>query len=368
MPKNSKFEKLTLNPLYSEQNETSSPAKNKYSFKRAEKKSGRERVYTVGFIPVYVMLIISFVIAAANVFLSKAGIYESLNGIYPYIARCVSYAVIYLVPALIYTLFYKKDRRLLGFSCFSLSYMPFIFFALILLIFCIAAEKFSLAYLFSVSENAVPVNLFYDNYPVLAILSYAIIPAVCEEILFRGVLQKEISQTAGGLSAIIVSAFSFALFHLDLPYFPVYFTSGILLAICMHVCSSVIPCIIIHALNNLFSLLFSGNLTFIATERVGNALIMILLIMITLLIMLFYLRSIEKICTKKALSVELVKLMDEAYKTENSSDATSAGGIKFYSKPYRLFSDTGYTLHKFLRVIFSPALIILTIIFLFIAA
>jgi membrane protease YdiL (CAAX protease family) len=78
------------------------------------------------------------------------------------------------------------------------------------------------------------------------------LPAICEEILMRGVV-------TGGLSSysvkfgIFISALMFSLMHANPMQTVHQFLLGIVLAIVYLSCRSVIPCIIVHALNNLIS-------------------------------------------------------------------------------------------------------------------
>lgn len=64
---------------------------------------------------------------------------------------------------------------------------------------------------------------------VLAFLLAALIPAVSEELLFRGVLLRLLQKARGDRMAVYGSAFLFALLHFSLEGFPALFVIGIVL-------------------------------------------------------------------------------------------------------------------------------------------
>ncbi len=361
MAANKKFEKLGVNPNYvdydTEENKTQKKKKvNKYSFRKAVPEKLREKVYEVGFIKVYIAFIACFMLSVFNGVVSREGFYDGFAVPYNFVAKAVAYLVIFIAPALIYCKVYGKGGwTILGIHRFSLSHTTFIILGLVLMTLVIAAEKFALAYYFYAGLSETQISLVGSNNVIGIIVTHAIVPAICEELLIRGVIQNEISAKAGGFTGILVSALTFSLIHLNAEYFIIYFSSGLILAITMHVCGSVIPCMVIHALNNLFSLCFSKQLTFVASERAGNVLVLIILTICIFITGLFWLKSLELICIKKSASLEIA----DKDKNENTQ-------LRFFAIPYRMSSDTGYTLHKFLRVLFSPAIIVSVIIFLFV--
>ncbi len=88
---------------------------------------------------------------------------------------------------------------------------------------------------------------------VYLIIAYAAVPAVCEELIYRGILCKEFEKY-NVLCGIIASALFFALLHFDLSQLPVYLFAGIFLALSMYATGSVIVPVIIHFFYNLMGL------------------------------------------------------------------------------------------------------------------
>ena len=109
------------------------------------------------------------------------------------------------------------------------------------------SENFSLYGTFiSKDDGTAPSRLYL-------VLAYAALPAVCEEFVYRGILCHEYEK--GGVSrAVVISALFFSLLHFDLQNFPVYFFSGVILALTLYATRSVFGAIIAHFLYNLFGL------------------------------------------------------------------------------------------------------------------
>ena len=82
----------------------------------------------------------------------------------------------------------------------------------------------------------------------------AIIPAICEEAMFRGLIQGFLSRRIGSRIAMYLSAALFALLHFTLLGFPVLFVIGLLLSMLMHKGNSLPQCMLFHAMYN-FSVL-----------------------------------------------------------------------------------------------------------------
>lgn len=109
------------------------------------------------------------------------------------------------------------------------------------------SHNFSLYDTFVSKDNGtVPVKLYL-------ILAYAVLPAVCEEFVFRGILCYEYER--GGVArAVILSSLFFALLHFNLANLPVYLFAGAVLALTMYATRSLIGAMIAHFLYNIFGL------------------------------------------------------------------------------------------------------------------
>ncbi|MGB0346622.1 MAG: lysostaphin resistance A-like protein [Balneolaceae bacterium] len=89
-----------------------------------------------------------------------------------------------------------------------------------------------------------------DNALILGILHIGIVPAVCEEVMYRGYVQRSLEKSSGIWMAIIVSGFIFGAYHLQVTnILPLSFL-GIMLAYLTYISDSLIPAIVAHFVNN----------------------------------------------------------------------------------------------------------------------
>ena len=89
----------------------------------------------------------------------------------------------------------------------------------------------------------------------LTVLSTAVIPPLVEEFACRGVLLGSLRKFGDGF-AIMVSAIMFGLIHGNFQQAPFAFLVGLILGFVTVKCDSIWPAIIIHAYNNLSSVIF----------------------------------------------------------------------------------------------------------------
>jgi membrane protease YdiL (CAAX protease family) len=90
---------------------------------------------------------------------------------------------------------------------------------------------------------------------VLSLIAIAILPAVCEEVLLRGILQPALAKRIGAFAAVLLSACLFGLIHYD-PQFRTFYrvpfatAVGLGLGVLRVRAGALTPCILAHALLN----------------------------------------------------------------------------------------------------------------------
>ncbi len=87
-------------------------------------------------------------------------------------------------------------------------------------------------------------------------VSFAILPSIFEEFLFRGILLNCLSGVKR-VTAVLLSALCFALYHQSFAQLVYQFIYGVALGFLATVAKSVFPCIIAHFLNNFAVILFT---------------------------------------------------------------------------------------------------------------
>ena len=85
-------------------------------------------------------------------------------------------------------------------------------------------------------------------------ITYAVLPAVCEELVFRGLLCASLERAHGLVATVLCSAVYFGMLHLRLDQLPVYMFAGVLLCMVMYATRSLIAAMIVHFAYNLFGL------------------------------------------------------------------------------------------------------------------
>lgn len=156
--------------------------------------------------------------------------------------------------------------------------------------------------------NAQPSFTLYDTFSsvhdgtagasVRLILAYGILPAFCEELLFRGILCAEYEKR-GILYASLLSSLFFAFLHFDLTAFPVYLFAGILLAAVRYVTRSTVAAMTVHLGYNLFGIFVQAGLSGYCRSTGSIGLLVILLIVLLLLSSAFFCGEVSRILKRR---------------------------------------------------------------------
>jgi membrane protease YdiL (CAAX protease family) len=92
---------------------------------------------------------------------------------------------------------------------------------------------------------------------VIALLAIAVVPAIAEEILFRGAVQRSFATRLFPPAAIVLTSLLFAGYHMSLLQLVPTFTLAIVLGALAHRGQSVLPAMLAHLLNNTMAILVS---------------------------------------------------------------------------------------------------------------
>ncbi|KAF2958213.1 hypothetical protein AS159_00375 [Thermotoga sp. Ku-13t] len=91
--------------------------------------------------------------------------------------------------------------------------------------------------------------------PMMVVLLVVLAP-LAEEVAFRGYTQSVFKRKLGTDGAIIVTSLLFSLFH-PISMFPQVFVTSLLLGTIKEVHGSLIPCVVVHCLNNVVAFVAS---------------------------------------------------------------------------------------------------------------
>ena len=103
----------------------------------------------------------------------------------------------------------------------------------------------------------------YNTFPkfLFGVLSVAILPALCEEFVHRGLILRGTSNIIGFKRAIILSSILFGLMHLNISQFFYATILGILMGVVATMTRSIWPAVILHFSNNFINVFISYNET-----------------------------------------------------------------------------------------------------------
>ncbi len=217
----------------------------------------------------------------------------------------VAVGVIQLValglPCIIYYL--MKNRKLsdpiYGISTRGPQILLVVFAALFFIIGTLLIKFF---YILGGGANAALVNFYGDitqtvtearNIEIL--LSLVVIPAVCEELFFRGIIFSEYRRF-GTANAVIISAICFAMLHFSITNFFVYLFAGLLFGFVTAMTRSILPSVALHLLSNYLSIYASDAFLRITVVKNGPYFIGFVLVMLTALTFILLMSRVETVC------------------------------------------------------------------------
>ena len=148
--------------------------------------------------------------------------------------------------------------------------------------------SFTLYSIFTAHYNGTPLQILY------VILAYALLPALCEELIFRAILCAEYEKKSVPV-AVTVSALFFAMLHFSFPHFLTYLFLGLLLALSMYATRSAITPILLHFGYNLFCLFGQPYLSAFYVNAGSNRIFVFCLITLFLLFAAFAAGEARKI-------------------------------------------------------------------------
>ncbi len=210
-----------------------------------------------------------------------------------YLASAVLQVLVFAIPSAIYAR--ARGRKYIThmrFRIFKAVDLPLMVFALGFMIFGGATLNFFLYRLapdlFRTSSGAVMAEGTGGvGNAIYAVLSVAILPAITEEFLFRGIIVTEYERNGVAL-AVVLSSVTFSLIHFNLIKIPVYFFYGVVLALVLYATRSLFATMLIHAANNVLVMFFEVYV-YRAAMRQGGGIVLFAFICSTATILFAFL-------------------------------------------------------------------------------
>lgn len=233
--------------------------------------------------------------------LSRFALQNLDEGTNVFVAVGVIQLVAFGLPCIIYYLLKNKKLSdpIYGLSARGPQILLVLFSALFFVSGMLLIKFF---YILGGAENAALVNFYGDltgntenTGTVEIILSFVIIPAVCEELFFRGIIFSEYRRY-GTATAVVVSALCFAFLHFSVTNFYIYLFAGLLFGFVTAMTRSIIPAVVLHLLSNYLSIFASDAFLRITVSKNGAYFIGFVLVVLTCLSFILLMSRVETVC------------------------------------------------------------------------
>ena len=209
----------------------------------------------------------------------------------PYLASVVIQLLIFAVPSLFWCRIRGRELtprlrlnlfrpRQLLYLWHAAVFMTSLSVLLETVLYRLRPEGFVGSSLVEYASFAMNDRLFDGVYLVTA---FAILPALTEEFLFRGIVIGEYESLSPTV-AVTVSAALFAMSHFSWVRFPIYFTAGLVLGAVLYASRSVLAPILVHALYNTAVLFGEKAALGIADKQNVSSLLLIMILAAAMLV------------------------------------------------------------------------------------
>lgn len=254
-------DKLINNPLDEDADkpESEKPPKNRrFNFKGLF--FGRDKIPAPSLLIISLLLLITFKIAI-KIFPDRIG---------GYLGVVILLTIIFFIPAYLFYKFTKRGRLTsvlheLRIKPPRIDHIFLLFFGTVF----ISVLVFFLNLIFRLRTGYTDGFYLYNTFftgklptpdtPLFPIIAFALVPAICEEFMFRGIFHASYEKQ-GFMSAAITSSLMFALISLDMRTFLSNLALGLFLSFVLYLTKSIISCAIINFLVKCFMLFFGTNL------------------------------------------------------------------------------------------------------------
>lgn len=210
------------------------------------------------------------------------------------------YFLSFLLPAAVLGIVFRK-KTVYNFSKPSKGTLRFSLSGAFLLI-CAAILTKSITSFVAGGSSSQTLSLLSDAGLFESLLCYTVLPAVLEEIVFRGIAFSLYQKTCGGIGAIFATSLFFGMAHFSEEEFFSYFICGIILGTVAYITRSVFTVIVLHLVNNTASFFLENAVFKVASESKSGVLAIFLLTAATLIMLFWFLYELEGVCKKRYLS------------------------------------------------------------------
>lgn len=136
-----------------------------------------------------------------------------------------------------------------------------------------------------------------ENVLLMGIFHIGLVPAICEEVMYRGYVQRAFEKSWGIMAAILISGAIFGAYHLQISNFLPLATLGVFLAYLTYISDSLIPAMVAHFVNNGGQVIASNFYPEMLDQQISPDMdipvILVLLSIGATVALLYYLKSLK---------------------------------------------------------------------------
>ncbi len=229
-----------------------------------------------------ILLIVVYLLLVAVRFVSPDSVGLEEN---PYFSVVILQILVYILPAMIYCRLKSREfSKHLRIRLPSPGHFLLLLYAAFFLICGNALISMGMYHFMPqafVDTSAVNTVSFAMNGGVFdgvyMAIAFAVLPALTEEFLFRGIVIGEYEDYGPGI-AVVMSSVTFAMSHFGFARLPVYLFSGIVLALVLYATRSLFASALIHALNNLSILFLEKYIIHIVDKQNISMLLLVIIL------------------------------------------------------------------------------------------
>lgn len=241
-------------------------------------------------------------------------------------------AAAYFLPLALYGLLFGNiSIKRMRFSLPTAVSVPSqILLAVILLLGSALVSMLSIRLGFASAGDTVSLGIGAPSISLLIV--FAVVPAICEEIVFRGVIMSSF-EGCGISPAVIGTSLLFAFAHMSIERFPVYFFSSVVLCFVVYVSRSIIAAIVIHSVYNIAALTMGDYLSGVASHLESFSLLFIVMLFLLWIFAVVALTEISRVYRSYA-----EKGLDSKYVPSKMTKAQKlrASASVYFSFPFLL--------------------------------
>lgn len=160
---------------------------------------------------------------------------------------------------------------------------------------------------------------------VYVLIAFAIIPAICEELIYRGIVMTEYSEYGYATMAIIPAIYC-AMFRFNVGTLLLFIFSGAVYSLAVVITDSLLSSVIIHIIFNAFNIFFEKYILRIITQNEYAVLCTFILVTLALISFVLMFAEIERLCYNSAIEKEKANA-DKADKKEEDEAVSKDDSI-----------------------------------------